>query len=52
MPLFPVGAVVWLAVACIAIFGVFTIGVLLLIVGLRGIERGNRRRRRPPRRRI
>jgi len=49
---FPVGVAVWIAVACITIFGTFTIGVLLLIVGLRGIERGNRRRRRPPRRRI
>jgi len=43
---FPVGTVVFLAVAVIAIFGVFTIGVLLLIVGLRGHERGVRHRRR------
>lgn len=37
---------VFLAVACIAIFGVYTIGVLLLIVGLRAVERRPYRRRR------
>jgi len=37
---------VFLSVAVISIFGLFTIGVLLLIVGLRGHERRVRHRRR------
>jgi hypothetical protein len=37
---------VFLAAACIAIFGVYTFGVLLLIVGIRAVDRRPRRRRR------